>query len=288
MNIKVKDIKQHYTQYATGCDDKFEVPVVEGKLVLITNTNADGSVKRPYNINHNIPIIISETEKIEVGDTVNHGLINELIYIVDKDNLEASIYNKSKKILVLPEQFSPEQLQMIVDGKIKDGDKVLIECVDNTYIHEGSGKYWEDEPAEMKRILGLPDKYIKLNSQGHITLYEVEDNPNSYNLEVGKQYWFQYTGCKSEWFNGIVTRFTKFGHPWVQASSGYTHNGIISPGLYNVQSMTPKAEEKMYTREELREIVNSYIITFSTDAANGAFRNILLNQAKEWFEQNVK
>lgn len=31
------------------------------------------------------------------------------------------------KILALPEHFSPRHLQAIVDGKLKDGDKVLLE-----------------------------------------------------------------------------------------------------------------------------------------------------------------
>lgn len=108
---------------------------------------------------------------------------------------------------------------------------------------------------------------------------KVEDNNNPYNLEIGKQYWFQYTGCKSEWFSGVVTRFTQFGHPWVEASAGFVHNGIISPGLYNTQEIPPavKNEEKMISMSKVLEAFKHVGVL----KINGLF-------VEEWFETNVK
>lgn len=41
-------------------------------------------------------------------------------------------------------------------------EEVEIEQKDNWYIHTGSGKYWEDEPVRMKRILNLGDYEYKI------------------------------------------------------------------------------------------------------------------------------
>ncbi len=106
------------------------------------------------------PILISETEKIEVG-AIAYGPTNQkeqLIYQLKEG--EAALF-PDRKILALLEQFSPEQLQMIIDGKLKEGDKVLIEC--ETYSDRiesnGNKELW---------------RQIKLNSSNHITLYPIE------------------------------------------------------------------------------------------------------------------
>lgn len=201
------------------------------------------------------PIVISESEKIEVGDLFYdkyHGTIHQY----NGTQVIAEKYNF--KILALTEHFSPQQLQMIVDGKLKEG-KCLLEC--EKYIDPNK------TPAQ---------KRIQLNP--HITIYPVEEeNPNMYGLEIGKQYWFQYTGCKSDWFCGIVERFTQFGHPWVKSTDGSLHNGIISPGLYKVQhvSLNPPVEEKMYTREEMEEnIVNFVEFMFSKSSSYNSIEQL--------------
>ncbi len=56
-----------------------------------------------------------------------------------------------KKILALPEHFLSEQLQMIIDGKLKDGDRVLIECY------------------------GAPGSYGIERVNNHIILYPIEE-----------------------------------------------------------------------------------------------------------------
>lgn len=190
MQIKVIDTKMH--KIASQCDyvkeqrSPFElVPVAEAKLVLV-----EDKLGRFIMINDRLvkPILISETEKIGKGDWARHTNkdIGEVVLVNQDDgtyemklpdgeiNGGLSIVN-GKKILALSEHFSPKHLQAIVDSKMKDGDKVLVECIDNTYIHQGSGKYHDDEPVRMKKYLDLPEQYIKLSSSNHITLYKIEE-----------------------------------------------------------------------------------------------------------------
>lgn len=196
MTIKVKDTKLYKTHPSWESKTfPFEIPVVEGKLILlkIPNTEAinglsirkDNGTLMLYPISEEDhrqaqylkPIIISETEKIEVGDKF---LINNTIHsCTGYDGLKVISNDESTychshgicKILALPNHFSPEQLQMIVDSKLKKGDKVLVEC-DNTIIKD--------------KISGLPyvgekwdyiiDYYfIRLNSANHIILHKSEE-----------------------------------------------------------------------------------------------------------------
>ena len=182
MQSKVTQTRMHKTIPFPNAIDKKEglVPVADGQVVLIELVEkgkfsglADQMATYETVILQGImykPIIISLTEKIEEGDcTLYEG------EVIEPYNGGDQCISGRYKILVLPEQFSPKHLQAIVDGKMNDGDKVLVECIDNTYIHEGSGKYWEDKPVKMKKYLHLPDQYIKLNSQGHVTLHRVEE-----------------------------------------------------------------------------------------------------------------
>lgn len=134
-------------------------------------------------------IIVSYTEKIEVGDwyydPTRHRIgkckrfSTEKALIFDEEG--ASEYTSvCRKILALPKHFSPQQLQMIVDGRLKDGDKVLVECekllcdiqgnpIKNVRIDALSVIY-ENEKAEI--MASIIQYQIKLNP--HITIYPVE------------------------------------------------------------------------------------------------------------------
>lgn len=171
-------------------DIGYKVPVAEGKLVLLNGGRIFGANDFEEMRKAIKPIIISETEKIEEGDqfllnddhpqgrirtcyriTKNNSLWNGK----DWDTLKGDHYFidptpeqgagfvtelECKKILALPENFSPKHLQAIVDGKTKDGDKVLVECVGFNYPHQERD---------------FVDHYeIKLNSEQHITLHKVE------------------------------------------------------------------------------------------------------------------
>lgn len=222
--IKVEHTKQHQIrkhcqypddcQYPLGCHKSCGQPketlVTEGKLVLVPAINTDKvilfkekngvfhvdkiSLDRPYSMWK--PIIISETEKIEVGDAwfniknpdfIHYSATEQEVLIINNQYKESC-----KKILTLPEHFSPKHLRAIVDGKLKDGDKVLIECEIQTIKMDYKGvdsrgdyKWFCPKCGKGGSYMGTGDvhcydsncvdKVIKLNSQFHITLHKVEE-----------------------------------------------------------------------------------------------------------------
>lgn len=146
-------------------DSQGEHLVCKGKLVLLP-TDVGGIV-----INHNeyIPIIISETEKIEVGDNsyfMLHSAVDPEIEIgmsIIKVNVQfqADALNKSEnayKILSLQEYFSPKHLQAIVDGKLKDYDDVYVQCINIVHPEwdKPVGTEWHES------IIKIIDNHIKL------------------------------------------------------------------------------------------------------------------------------
>lgn len=158
-------------------DSQGEHIVHEGKLVLLDQLNlpvypSKGNLaKNPktgklfiYNGGFlggqkMFPIIISETEEIEVGDWVynkvsKHSSTDSHIYQITK---RKQLHNSNQsKILALPEHFSDKHLQAIVDGKMKDEDKVLVKC--------NWKRIWKYGIAGKVNI-------IYLDQQNHITLF---------------------------------------------------------------------------------------------------------------------
>jgi hypothetical protein len=157
MQIKVTDTKMHRTIGKYLPVDK-DVPVAEGKLILIQAKEDSLLAFNQYNGEYYIlpekgarlkmpaqylkPIIISETEKIEVGDWYLHynsGTKEYTLFradsIFENGNNPNDIDSRgnilpygNKKVLALPEHFSPKILNQIVNGELKDGDGVLLEC----------------------------------------------------------------------------------------------------------------------------------------------------------------
>lgn len=108
------------------------------------------------------PVLISKTEKIEVGDWYLNS--EDELFMCGRDASEYIVVGIGcRKVLALPEYFSLQQLQDIVDGKLKDGDKVLVEC-ETFKIHPE----W-DKPIGAE----YSEERIKLNP--HITIYPVEE-----------------------------------------------------------------------------------------------------------------
>lgn len=160
--------------------------VCKGKLVLIKQDSDKGISTIPIeSIGWCKPIIISETEEIEVGGKYlvelfaitneSNGLhIEECKKLEDVwcnnfDIVQQRHKDNCKKILVLPEHFSPEQLQLIVDGKLKDGDEVMVECTQPNDTDK-------DGDCGKCTHYGNPCfcTQVKFNQQNHITLLPVE------------------------------------------------------------------------------------------------------------------
>ena len=170
--IKVEHTKTHLI-LAMGIHPEKRVLVTEAKLVLVPNyhliidpdkmylfgkdsqfklSNDCVEILKSGFINYQ-PILISKTEKIEVGDWV-YDFMHQPYQAIRDIPLNDGVF----KILALPEHFSPEQLQMIVDCKLKDGSIVLLGC---------------EELAVRYRSEYKLEKFIKLNP--HITIYPVEE-----------------------------------------------------------------------------------------------------------------
>lgn len=182
-------------------DSHTEVPVAEGKLVLVECDQTDSILygeDKPWGLTKDInvdpigltfwkPIIISETEKIEVGDWIltqenEFKQIHRIDKSEDKLQLPYWLYTTDchfhhcgrnvktcKKVLALPEHFSLKHLQAIVDGKMKGGDKVLVECEYNR------GNYSHHSQDLMKVAVYKNDYwFIKLNPSNYITLHKME------------------------------------------------------------------------------------------------------------------
>ncbi len=194
--------------------------VDDAELVLIPiEYNYVDKVIIKVNNSYYKPILISRTEKIEVGDWYYETLTKSIKQNIDLPSEFFIKYNqenstKAFKILALPEHFSSQQLQDIVDGKLKEG-KYLVECWSAAYC-DGCNKVGMRHWAHADTC-GYPVEYDKIKLNPHITIYPVE--------------------------------------------------------------------EKMYTREELLDVLKKHHERFVTNHPIG---DIMWKQTKEWFEQKVK
>lgn len=153
MNIKVKQTE--------NLDGRI---VTRGKLVLIETKEVADILKWKKDskitgraiqyiqadVNYIRPIIISETEEILIGDSYLQILTSgkKCVNVADEITVEIikeQIVCEVFKILALPEHFSPEILQMIVDGDLKDGQDLWVECEEKPEIIAKFGIDFKDE-----------------------------------------------------------------------------------------------------------------------------------------------
>jgi hypothetical protein len=121
-----------------------------GKLVLIESNETDLDKAMTKTLVHihqgqgNVlccnPIIVSETEKVKVGDSVYNPKIKSINKVVKDDavletlglkdwqkcTLEAANHYKHPKVLLKSFQFSGRDLELIESGEVEDGSEVLI------------------------------------------------------------------------------------------------------------------------------------------------------------------
>jgi hypothetical protein len=91
-------------------------------------SHANFQSKRLKDIRYKVvqPIIICDDE-IQVGDYGYDEDAKRIFKCGKSEDVLLNILKKGKKILVLDSQLSSEFKQAIVDGKVKDGDKVEVE-----------------------------------------------------------------------------------------------------------------------------------------------------------------
>lgn len=189
MKTKVTHIQIHSTIHKDSTLMIPQIPVIKAKLVLVECKPEEALFIQLPNVKLSLyykknglikgmgkylkPILISETEKIEVGDwkyTISHDgsvEMNPVQIIAKCENPEQEI--KGFKILALPEHFSPKYLQMIVNGELKEGDKRLIEC--ECYSSSTSGNTGRIIEEGFHGDLFT----IKLNSSNHIIIHEIKE-----------------------------------------------------------------------------------------------------------------
>lgn len=117
------------------------------------------------------PIIISETE--EIKSTFDNPT---WVYDCRKDmngfihEITCSLENSEPvyKILALPKNISPKQLQVIVDGRLKYNSEVLVGCIKVT---DDEYKYTNDELYQNKHI----SFFVENDLKGYITLHKAVD-----------------------------------------------------------------------------------------------------------------
>lgn len=187
MQTKIEHTKKHII----GSNPKFcDILVTDAKLVLVECKKEEALLieceEKLYiykearltppqwlnDVTWYKPILISETEKIEVGDWFYWSGTTPKI---EKAEASYTTNRYISKILALPEHFSPQQLQMIVDGKLKDGQALLVECESfnpKLEITEPEIIFPDGTPYNGKMVLSIEHK-IKLNP--HITIYPVEE-----------------------------------------------------------------------------------------------------------------
>jgi len=155
MNIKVRKTK--------NLDRRI---VTRGKLVLVPcDSNQINNIRTiSFKDTYEKPIIISETENIATNDMV---LLPDMFIktMTDSDMLDylSSESTTTKKILALPEHFSPEILKMIINEDLKDGQDLWIEC---------------EEPRVIARFNPTfeGEYFVKL-TDNHINIFPIQQNP---------------------------------------------------------------------------------------------------------------
>lgn len=168
--IKVNTVSPHTDSinkiYTWGCDGKlvFVKYSEENEREIPYAVFEDESENQAYQ-----PIIISETEKIEKGNycfwnsKVYKCIKKEIIFGTPQITLDPDIEiteSEAKKVLALPEDFPRSIILDIIDGKLKNGDCVFIEC---EAIEIPS-------PDDIKYKTGYGLYVIKLDSDNHINL----------------------------------------------------------------------------------------------------------------------
>ncbi len=95
---------------------------------------------------------------------------HSLQFAIDNNPYVMEIHGLPK----LPQSFIEHYIQQYNKGNIIT--EVMVEYVDNWYIHIPSGKYHDDEPVKMKGNLGEGDYYLKVNPNNTINIKSLKDS----------------------------------------------------------------------------------------------------------------
>lgn len=114
-----------------------------------------------------LPVITSEDEP-KPGDLVFHKLDGKVISV--EDDMDGDIRRFGyKKVLATLENLTPKHLQAIVDNKIKDGDKLYVEC-----YHRGKNSEGNDADLTGGLLVHKDDYYCTRLKEGKLTIFRYD------------------------------------------------------------------------------------------------------------------
>jgi hypothetical protein len=175
------------------CGVRNKVP--NGKYIYFTE---DMRLGTSQDVDFFKPIIISETDQqdsLSKGDNIlfNGSDGRQAIYkylecdgygmgVLDSNKNRCTVaYSHTARILALSEQFSPEILKDITDGKLKNGDDVYILCEINPDLNEDS----EAKVSKSNNAIFIPNHNIKINIEiknNYVTVFPVNKEDGWYDV----------------------------------------------------------------------------------------------------------
>jgi len=148
-------------------------------------------------------IYITNDEEIKEGDWF-YDLDTKYVKVNQSWKNSNLDLNGKKIILTTDPDLIKDGVQAIDDTflewfvKNPSCEFVEVEKKDNWYTHTGSGKYWEDEPVRMKRLLNLGDYEYKIiipQEEPKKEVTDVDDNRPKPNYCYAKEQGHGEIGC---------------------------------------------------------------------------------------------
>jgi hypothetical protein len=148
-------------------------------------------------------IYITNDEEIKEGDWF-YDLDTKYVKVNQSWKNSNLDLNGKKIILTTDPDLIKDGVQSIEDTflewfvKNPSCEFVEVEKKDNWYTHTGSGKYWEDEPVRMKRLLNLGDYEYKIiipQEEPKKEVTGVDDNRPKPNYCYAKEQGHGEIGC---------------------------------------------------------------------------------------------
>jgi hypothetical protein len=305
-SIKIKNTKTHPTDKATIGGIVGWTLVTDAELVLV---ECDSSKEANFWIKLNgkflKPILISRTEKIEVGDWYyfDGGEYKNLLQLEEPMTYTEERY----KVLALPEHFSPQQLQDIVGGKLKEG-KCLVECEElqfatvkenTSWIYKGhrfkiNGVHlelnkWRPEDGKQFELCLIGTEFQKSHGYKYTYIYEkdliietestqIKLNPHItiYPVEVNTEGIIVPNVFNEK--NKILSRAMTFLSE---------EEGIGKEIFQELASLMDTVEEKMYTRDAIQLMIADFTEKCFDEGYVYKTRSALKNKIKEWFDEHI-
>ena len=230
----------------------------------------------------NLNIYITSDEEIKEGNWIGYPNLKNWVPV---KYLGGDLIGSEKKIILTTDQDLIKAGVQAIDDEFLEWfvknptcEEVEIETKDNWYIHTGSGKYWEDEPVRMKRLLNLGDYEYKI-------IIPQEEPETSYVKSETKFLGIEFT--LKDGFKQFIPK---------QETLEEAIKRLVELNRQDAFREGAKSQlERMYSEEDLRKAYFSGISStgegWNGEYANGNNPNIeekFSEGFEKWFEQFKK